>query len=206
MDVNLALSPQAIAFARLDTKPKILARTAQLLSAAYGLDENEVLENLEAREALGSTGFGRGVAIPHCRSKDVRRPSLALIRLEAPIDFAAADARPVSLVCGLVSPENAGATHLHALAAISRLTRDETTLQMLADAPDAEAMVALAAFWTAERMRGVPEGAIQVFGGIGYTWEHDAHLYLRKAAVLTALLPRASDACDVAASWLVATA
>ena len=125
MDVNLALSPQAIAFARLDTKPKVLLRTAQLLSGAYGLDETEVLENLEAREALGSTGFGRGVAIPHCRSKDIRRPSLALIRLEAPIDFAAADSRPVTLVCGLVSPENAGATHLHALAAISRLTRDE---------------------------------------------------------------------------------
>jgi alkylation response protein AidB-like acyl-CoA dehydrogenase len=74
------------------------------------------------------------------------------------------------------------------------------------DAPDAEAMVALAAFWAAERLRRVPEGAIQVFGGIGYTWEHDAHLYLRKAAVLTALLPPASDACNVAASWLLATA
>lgn len=143
MDVNLALSPQAIAFARIDTKPKVLIRTAQLLSAAYGLDEAEVLESLEAREALCSTGFGRGVAIPHCRSKNVRRPSLALIRLEAPIDFAAADARPVTLVCGLVSPENAGATHLHALAAISRLTRDETMLQMLADAPDTDAAYAL---------------------------------------------------------------
>lgn len=143
MNVNLALSPQAIAFARLDTKPKVLAQTAQLLSQAYGLDEAEVLESLEAREALGSTGFGRGVAIPHCRNKDVRRPSLALIRLDSPIDFAAADARPVTLVCGLVSPENAGATHLHALAAISRLTRDETMLQMLADAPTTEAVYAL---------------------------------------------------------------
>ena len=50
----------------------MLAKTAQLLSAAYGLVESEVLESLEAREALGSTGFGRGVAIPHCRSKGVR--------------------------------------------------------------------------------------------------------------------------------------
>ena len=60
--MNLALSPQAIAVARLDSKPKVLARMAQLLSEAYGLDESEVLEGLEAREALGSTGFGRGVA------------------------------------------------------------------------------------------------------------------------------------------------
>lgn len=143
MDVNLALLPQAIAFARIDTKTKVLAQTAQLLSDAYGLDAGQVLESLEAREALGSTGFGRGVAIPHCRSKDIRRPSLALIRLDTPIDFAAADALPVTLICGLVSPENAGATHLHALAALSRLTRDETMLQMLAEAPTTEAVYAL---------------------------------------------------------------
>ncbi|NCP14282.1 MAG: PTS sugar transporter subunit IIA [Sphingomonadales bacterium] len=143
MDVNLALSPQAIAFARIDTKSKVLVHMAQLLSAAYGLEKGDVLESLEAREALGSTGFGRGVAIPHCRSKDVHRPSLAMIRLESPVDFAAADARPVTLVCGLVSPENAGATHLHALAAISRLTRDDMLLQMLADAPDTDAAYAL---------------------------------------------------------------
>jgi nitrogen PTS system EIIA component len=143
MDVNLALSPQAIAFARIDTKPKVMLATAELLADAYRLEAGEVLESLEAREALGSTGFGRGVAIPHCRSKHVRRPSLALIRLEAPIDFAAADSLPVSLICGLVSPENAGATHLYALAAISRLTRDEAMLQMLADAPTTEAVYAL---------------------------------------------------------------
>lgn len=143
MNVNLAFSPQAILFARLDSKPKVLTSTAQLMADAYGLDPAEVLENLEAREALGSTGFGRGVAIPHCRAKHVRRPSLVLIRLEAPLDFAAADALPVTLVCGLVSPENAGATHLHALAAISRLARDEAMLQMIADAPDTEAVYAL---------------------------------------------------------------
>lgn len=143
MHVNLNLSPQAIAFARLDSKPKVLAQTAHLLGLAYGLNEAEVLEGLQEREVLGSTGFGRGVAIPHCRSHTVRRPSLALIRLEAPIDFGAADGLPVSLVCGLVSPENAGATHLHALAAISRLSRDETMLQMLADAPDSDAAFAL---------------------------------------------------------------
>lgn len=143
MDVNLALSPQAIAFARLDTKAKVLARMANLLATTYGLNEGDVLESLEAREALGSTGFGRGVAIPHCRSKGIRRPSLALIRLEQPIEYGSADARPVSLVCGLVSPENAGATHLHALAAISRLTRDENMLQMLAEAPTTEAVALL---------------------------------------------------------------
>jgi alkylation response protein AidB-like acyl-CoA dehydrogenase len=67
---------------------------------------------------------------------------------------------------------------------------------------DADAMVALAAFWAAERLRAVPEGAIQVFGGIGYTWEHDAHLYLRRAAVLTALLPPPDSTCEIAMGGL----
>ena len=49
----------------------------------------------------------------------------------------------------------------------------------------------------------MPEGAIQVFGGIGYTWEHDAHLFLRKAAVLSALLGEAARHRDVAAEWLI---
>jgi Phosphotransferase system mannitol/fructose-specific IIA domain (Ntr-type) len=69
MDVNLALSPQAILFDKIDSKSGVLVAAAQLLADAYGLDRHEVLENLEAREALGSTGFGRGVAIPHCRSR-----------------------------------------------------------------------------------------------------------------------------------------
>ncbi|MBM3658524.1 MAG: acyl-CoA dehydrogenase [Actinobacteria bacterium] len=72
------------------------------------------------------------------------------------------------------------------------------------DASDADAMVALAAFWAGERLRAVPEGAIQVFGGIGYTWEHDAHLYLRRAAVLRALLPPPEVTTEVALAALVA--
>ncbi len=143
MDVTIVISPEAVLLARIDTKAKALPRLAGLFADAYGLDAAEVLEGLEAREALGSTGFGRGVAIPHCRSTAVKRPTLALIRLEQPIDFGAADAMPVGLVYGLVSPENAGATHLHALAAISRLTRDEAMLAMLADAPDAPSLFAL---------------------------------------------------------------
>ena len=66
-----------------------------------------------------------------------------LLRLEHPVEFAAADAMPVELAFGLLSPENAGAAHLHALAAISRLVRDEAVLEALLDAPDKEALFAL---------------------------------------------------------------
>lgn len=143
MDINLVVLPEAVAFARLDTKPKVLTALAQSFASVYGLDEIATLELLEQREVLGSTGFGRGVAIPHCRSASVRRPTLAILKLEAPVDFGSADAVPVSLVFGLVSPENAGATHLHALAAISRLTRDETMMQLLMDAETPEGLFAL---------------------------------------------------------------
>jgi PTS system nitrogen regulatory IIA component len=142
MDVNLTVVPEAVLIARLETKSRVLGHLARSFEAVYGLSAVSVLEGLEAREALGSTGFGRGLAIPHCRNTGVKRPTLAVIKLAEPVDFAAADAMPVSLVFGLVSPENAGATHLHALAAISRLMRDEAKLQAMADAPDAEALYA----------------------------------------------------------------
>ena len=143
MDINLVVLPEAVTFARLDAKSKVLAALAASFAGAYGLDEAAVLEGLEQREMLGSTGFGRGVAIPHCRLAGIKRPTLALIKLEAPVDFGSPDALPVSLVFGLVSPENAGATHLHALAAISRLTRDDTMKQLLMEAETPEGLYAL---------------------------------------------------------------
>lgn len=143
MDINISVSPDAIALVRADSSHQILDRTAELFASVYGLDANDVLEGLEQREALGSTGFGRGVAIPHCRLAEVSRPTLVVLKLEQSVDFKAADAVPVNIVFGLVSPENAGATHLHALAAISRLMRDEHILSALGEAPDAEAVYAL---------------------------------------------------------------
>ena len=148
MDVNITIRPEAVAVVHSEngkgsSKHSVLSRLSDLFGEVYGLDSISVLEGLEQREALGSTGFGKGVAIPHCRSAEVKRPTMALLKLESPCDFKAADAVPVSLVFGLVSPENAGATHLHALAAVSRLLRDEAMLQALLDASDAEAHFAL---------------------------------------------------------------
>ncbi len=143
MDINLVVLPEAVTFARLDSKSKVFAALATSFAAAYGLEKTSVLEGLEQREMLGSTGFGRGIAIPHCRHPGVKRPTLALIKLETPVEFGSPDAVPVSLVFGLVSPENAGATHLHALAAISRLTRSEAMVQLLMEAEKPEGLYAL---------------------------------------------------------------
>jgi nitrogen PTS system EIIA component len=143
MQSSFKLLPEAVWVAAAANKREILALLAQRFARVYALDEALVLEGLEEREALGSTGFGRGVALPHARIETVNRPIAALLRLESPVDFAAADAMPVDLVIGLLSPASAGVGHLHALAAISRLVRDEDMHRALADAGDAETLYAL---------------------------------------------------------------
>lgn len=143
MTANFTFLPGAVASADCPTRDDVLVQLADLLARAYGLDRVEVLDALEEREKLGSTGFGRGIALPHARIDGIRRPVAALLRLKEPVDFEAADGLPVDMAIGLVSPTQAGATHLHALAEISRMLRDETTREALLDAQDEEAMYAL---------------------------------------------------------------
>lgn len=140
-----SILPESVSVIRAETKHEILGRLAEIFAASYELDPADVLDRLEERENLGSTGFGRGVAIPHARVPGIKRPVAALLKLEEPVDFAAADGLPVELVFGLLSPENAGVTHLHALAAISRLVRDERTHEALMEAQGKEALYALLA-------------------------------------------------------------
>lgn len=143
MDAIFAIKPEAVAVVDGGRKREILEQLSGLFAQAWDLDAEMVFEHLEEREKLGSTGFGRGVAIPHARVPGLSRPVAALLKLEHPAQFAAADGLPVDLVFGLLSPENSGAGHLHALAAISRLVRDETIREALSEAPDEEAIYGL---------------------------------------------------------------
>ncbi len=140
MDPSFALKPESVAVVSAGSKGEILDTLAATFGSAWELDQDLVLENLEEREKLGSTGFGRGVAIPHARIAGIRRPIAAMLKLKKPVPFDAADGLPVDLVIGLLSPENCGAAHLHALAAVSRMVRDERMHDALSDAPDAEAL------------------------------------------------------------------
>ncbi len=145
MNIHFELKPEAVATVNAASKAVILEQLADQFASAYALDRDDVLENLLARESLGSTGFGRGVAIPHARIAGLKRPVAAFLKLAAPVDFDAADGGPVTLVFGLLSPENSGAGHLHALAAISRMVRDEDMQHALSDAPGPEALFSLLA-------------------------------------------------------------
>lgn len=143
MNSLFSVSPESVAIVGVSDKAAALRELSGAFARGWNLDADSVHEQLDARERLGSTGFGRGVAIPHARAAGLARPVAALLKLEQPIDFAAADGLPVDLVFGLLSPENSGATHLHALAAISRLMRDERVRDALGDAPDEAALFSL---------------------------------------------------------------
>lgn len=143
MTALFTLQPEAVGTIRAESKSEILGRLAERFATVYALDPRMILERIEEREKLGSTGFGRGVAIPHARIPDIARPMAVFLRLETPVAFDSADDMPVDLVFGLLSPEQAGAAHLHALAAISRMMRDEPMHDALLQAPGDEALYGL---------------------------------------------------------------
>lgn len=118
---------------------------AQLANAtdALGFDGRLTGERLAAREKIGSTGFGGGVAIPHAKLPDIDSVTGVFMRLAQPIEFDAVDDLPVDLVFMLVSPVDAGAEHLKALARVSRRLRDRTFLAKLRGAGSPDALYAL---------------------------------------------------------------
>src|SRR5262249_48093290 len=117
-----------------------LQELARKAASITGLDAHDIYETLLQRERLGSTGVGRGIAIPHGRIATLPRIVSVFARLEEPIDFEALDGEPVSLVFLLLAPEHAGADHLKALARISRLLREPDTIEKLKIAKDRTAL------------------------------------------------------------------
>jgi len=124
-------------------KRSLLQQLANLAAQRLGLDAGAVNAGLTEREQLGSTGFGQGVAIPHAKIDGLARIYGLFARLGEPVDFKAIDGRPVDLVFLLLSPPGAGAEHLKALAAISRVTRDAATLERLRGARSRDALAAV---------------------------------------------------------------
>jgi PTS system nitrogen regulatory IIA component len=124
-------------------KRSLLQQLANLAAQRLGVEAATVNAALNDREQLGSTGFGQGVAIPHAKIDGMAQIYGLFARLGEPVDFKAIDGRPVDLVFLLLSPPNAGAEHLKALAAISRVTRDGATLERLRGARGRDALAAV---------------------------------------------------------------
>ena len=122
---------------RAADKAQLLAELARRSAAGAGIDAATVASALQARERLGSTGLGKGFALPHARVPGLTRFFGAFVRLARPIDFQAIDAQPVDLVFLLLIPNDAGNDHVAALAAISRRLRDAEVLRQARKAADA---------------------------------------------------------------------
>jgi PTS system nitrogen regulatory IIA component len=144
MDLGDILTPDRVfGSLRARSKKQLLQELAVKCGEATGLEERRVLEAVLQREGLGSTAIGRGIAIPHGRMPGIRKILAMFARLEEPIDFDAPDGEPTDLIFLLLSPEDAGAEHLKALARISRLLRDGLAIEKLRATRDPSALYAV---------------------------------------------------------------
>lgn len=125
------------------TKRALLNQLGLHAAQRMGLDPDAVQSCIAERERLGSTGFGNGVAIPHGKVAGLKTVYAMVVRLSDPIDFKAVDGAPVDIVFLMLSPLDAGADHLKALAAISRVVRNAATIEKLRGARSRDAFAAV---------------------------------------------------------------
>jgi PTS system nitrogen regulatory IIA component len=128
MNVAEFLSPEDIIECQPSDKSQLLTELARHAAKKAAIPANHVAAALIKREALGSTGMGNGVAIPHARFQELRKPFGIFVRLRRPIDFEAIDGEPVDFVFALLLPEKSESGSLGALAAVARKLRSPEVL------------------------------------------------------------------------------
>jgi len=129
------------------SKKRLFEQAGLLFENHDGLGRSLVFDSLFARERLGSTGLGQGVAIPHGRIKGLKEALGAFIRLAQPIPFDAPDGAPVTLVFVLLVPEKATEKHLQILSELAQMFSDRALREAMGAAPDAQALYQLVASW-----------------------------------------------------------
>jgi nitrogen PTS system EIIA component len=141
MDLRDLIKPDAIfPSLKANNKKQALQELAEKAAGITGLHCRDIFDTLLQRERLGSTGVGQGIAIPHGRVAALPKIISVFARLDEPIDFDALDAEPVDLIFLLLAPEHAGADHLKALARISRLLREPSSIERLRASKDRAAL------------------------------------------------------------------
>jgi len=129
------------------SKKRAFEEAGLLFEMQHGLNRALITDSLFARERLGSTGLGHGVAIPHGRIKGLKQPMAAVFQLENVIGFDAPDEKPVSLMIFLLVPEAATQKHLEILSEIAELLSDSALREQMQHASDAGALHQLIAGW-----------------------------------------------------------
>ena len=128
--------------AALPDKPAVLRFAADAFAeSGIATDADRLIEALQAREAVMSTGIGNGLALPHAFTPEVTVQGVLLLRLARPIPFAAIDHQPVDVVLALVAPESGSSSHLQMLAAVSKVLRDADAMCAIRTADSADAIL-----------------------------------------------------------------
>jgi PTS system nitrogen regulatory IIA component len=142
------LSPSRIALdLPLSSKKRLFEQAGLMFENQDGIARSQVFDSLFARERLGSTGLGQGVAIPHGRIKGLKEALGAFVRLAQPVPFDAPDSNPVSLVFVLLVPEKATEKHLQILSELAQMFSDKALREAMSGASDADALYQLIAAW-----------------------------------------------------------
>jgi len=122
------------------SKKRLFEQAGLLFENNQGMARSLVFDSLFARERLGSTGLGQGVAIPHGRIKGLKEPVGAFVRLAQAVPFDAPDGKPVNLVFVLMVPEQATDRHLQILSELAQMFSDRELRERLASDPDASSL------------------------------------------------------------------
>ena len=134
------------------SKKRAFEDAGLLFENLHGLNRALVADSLFARERLGSTGLGHGVAIPHGRIKGLKSPMAAVFQLATPIGFDAPDEQAVGLLIFLLVPEAATQKHLEILSEIAEMLSDSNLRERLKLSPDAAALHQLIASWLSSQV------------------------------------------------------
>lgn len=113
------------------SKKRVLEYISTFLADTADVDADELYQEMLARERLGSTGIGHGIAIPHCRLHSCSTITGALLKLEKAIDFDASDGANVDLVFALIVPDEQNDEHLQALSTIAELLQSDDVREQL---------------------------------------------------------------------------
>lgn len=133
--------------ADVTSKKRAFEEAGLLFESLHGLSRALITDSLFARERLGSTGLGHGVAIPHGRIKGLQAPMAAVLQLARPIGFDAPDDQPVTLLIFLLVPETAAQKHLEILSEIAELLSDSAQREKLKTAASADELHSLIDRW-----------------------------------------------------------
>ena len=130
------------------SKKRVLEQLSGLIASGQaGLSQSEVFDSLIARERLGSTGLGHGVAIPHGRVKNGTQTVGAFIKLAEAVDFDAVDGQPVDLLFGLLVPEQSTEVHLQLLAQLAQMFSDPEFVARLRQSDSSAAIYQMISQW-----------------------------------------------------------